>query len=85
MTQVWMIRNSDTDIHLFNRFEHLKPSVEISYSRCQEVVIKESWPSQDFRGKVIFTITGRRGSDNSSFEDKVIAIRLPVWTEPSHL
>lgn len=79
MTQVWMIRNSDTDIHLFNRREHLKPSVAISYSTCQDVGIAELWEPR----KAMFTVTGKRGGVD--FKEFVTATCFPVWTEPSHL
>lgn len=79
MTQVWMIRNSDTDIHLFNRHEHLLPSVQISYSTCQNVSI-EMQRSQD---GTYFDVIGKR--QNEDFHDTIFAKCLPVWTEPSHL
>lgn len=79
MTQVWMIRNSDTDIHLFNRYEHLKPSVEISYSRCTEVIINERREDRE----VFYEVSGKR--DGQWFNETVCFIQLPVWTEPSHL
>lgn len=79
MTQVWMLRNSDTDIHVFNRYDHLKPSVAISYCRCQDVQIVEH---RDPRSST-FTVTGKR--DGVDFTDTVTFMCLPVWTEPSHL
>lgn len=79
MTQVWMVRNSDTDIHLFNRFDHLLPSVEISYSACKKVEISFSrQPS-----KVTFVVKGFRS--DTPFEETIVADCYPVWTEPSHL
>lgn len=88
MTQVWMVRNSDTDIHLFNRFEHLKPSVEISFCRCQEVKIEvEHQPILDgdvpLLPTVKFHVTGKR--DGVEFKATIAAQRWPVWTEPGHL
>jgi hypothetical protein len=80
MTQVWMLRNSDTDIHLFNRREHLKPSIEISYSRCQDVTI--SIISETAQG-VTFRIEGKR--NGNKFDETIYFKRLPIWTEPSHL
>lgn len=80
MTQVWMLRNSDTDIHVFNREAHLEPSVRISYSRCNDVVIKSEFTSGR---ELIFTVTGKRGEE--TFEDIVVFKCLPVWTEPCHL
>jgi len=84
MTQVWMVRNSDTDIHLFNRFEHLEPSVATSYSRCKDVSIKYK---HDGMGNITFTITGLRGESGfeAPFEETIVAKRYPVWTEPCHL
>lgn len=79
MTQVWMVRNSDTDIHVFNRREHLRPSVNISYSRCQDVSVVEDWSARE----VVFTVTGKR--DGEPFTDTIKAQCFPVWTEPSHL
>jgi hypothetical protein len=79
MSEVWMVRNSDTDIHLFNRYEHLGPSVKISYSQCSFVNIEEK---RDPR-KTTFTVTGKRNGEN--FKETVIAHQYPVWTEPSHL
>lgn len=80
MTQVWMLRNSDTDIHLFNREAHLEPSVRISYSRCEDVVIKSIFTA---RNELVFTVTGKRNDE--IFEDIITFKCLPVWTEPSHL
>lgn len=79
MSQVWMVRNSDTDIHLFNRAEHLKPSVEISYSRCTQVKIAERREGREIH----FHILGKR--QGIDFSETVIAYCYPVWTEPSHL
>lgn len=79
MTQVWMVRNSDTDIHLFNRREHLEPSVRISYSACEDVVIKPHYIARE----AIFDVTGKRNGE--PFTEQVVARCLPVWTEPSHL
>lgn len=79
MTQVWMIRNSDTDIHLFNRFEHLEPSVRISFSACEDVQISITRQPRE----VYFDVTGRRKGEQ--FQETIHALCLPVWTEPSHL
>jgi len=79
MTQVWMIRNSDTDIHLFNRYEHLEPSVRISYSACKDVVIETVRKPQE----VHFDVSGLR--DGEPFSETIHAVCFPVWTEPSHL
>ena len=79
MTQVWMIRNSDTDIHLFNRFEHLEPSVRISYSSCKNVVIEITRQPRE----VYFDVSGER--EDGPFNETIHAKCLPVWTEPSHL
>lgn len=79
MTQVWMCRNSDTDIHIFNRREHLLPSVELSFSRCKDVKVEKK---EEFRN-VTYTVTGTR--DDGPFEEKITFQCIPVWTEPSHL
>lgn len=79
MTQVWMIRNSDTDIHLFNRYEHLEPSVRISFSACENVQVGVRRQGRD----AYFDVTGIRVGE--SFQETVHALCLPVWTEPSHL
>lgn len=86
MTQVWMLRNSDTDVHVFNRFEHLEPSVRISYSACTNVEID----TIDHQSrKITFRVKGKRGAafgDNPvHFEDLVVFECWPVWTEPCHL
>lgn len=70
------------DIHIFNKREYLRPSVERSYSRCQDVEITES-NEEGYAGKVIFTITGKR--DSEAFRDQVIFHRRPLWNEPTHL
>lgn len=80
MTQVWMLRNSDTDIHLFNREAHIEPSVAITYSRCKDVVINRTHGMRE----ITYTITGKRNG-GEAFEDCLVFICLPVWTEPSHL
>lgn len=80
MTQVWMLRNSDTDIHVFNREAHLMPSIRISYSRCKDVNIASEFTSSR---ELVFTVTGKRNDE--SFEDKLVFKCLPVWTEPCHL
>lgn len=88
MTQIWMLRNSDTDIHVFNRFEHLLPSVKISYSKCLDVQIEQSERTSH---EVIYRVTGKRVDNTQgekfyiSFEEQVIFKCLPVWTEPCHL
>jgi hypothetical protein len=79
MTQVWMIRNSDTDIHLFNRYDHLEPSIQVTYSRCEGV----TWTTERSPREIKFTVTGKR--DGKPFTETIIAHCLPVWTEPSHL
>lgn len=79
MTQVWMVRNSDTDIHLFNRHEHLEPSVRISYGACKDVVVTMQ---REVMGTV-FTITGKRR--DVPFEETIEAKCFSVWTEPCHL
>ena len=79
MTQVWMVRNSDTDIHLFNRYEHLIPSVRITFGACDNVKIDINREVT----KVTFTVTAKyKGEDRS---ETIVAQCLPVWTEPSHL
>lgn len=79
MTQVWMCRNSDTDIHLFNRREHLLPSVRISYSACKDVVIE----MHDREDGIYFDVSGMR--NNKPFAETIFFKRCPVWTEPCHL
>lgn len=81
MTQVWMCRNSDTDIHLFNRQDHLRPSVEISFSRCTDVTITERYVGH--LNELIFEVKGK--IEGLPFTEQVVFRRLPVWTEPSHL
>jgi hypothetical protein len=84
MTQVWMLRNSDTDIHVFNRYDHLLPSVKITYSRCINVQIEQiSHTSRE----VIYRIRGKRELEHTEadFEELCIFFCLPVWTEPCHL
>ena len=80
MTQVWVFRNSDTDIHVFNRFDHIKPSIEITFSRCRDVTIEEIQRSGNL---VVFEVKGNR--DGQAFTDALNFQRLSVWTEPSHL
>lgn len=88
MTQVWMLRNSDTDIHVFNRFEHLLPSVKISYSSCLNIQIEQLERSSY---EVIYRVIGKRvdkaqGEEfYTSFDELVTFKCLPVWTEPCHL
>jgi len=88
MTQVWMLRNSDTDIHVFNRFEHLLPSVKISYSRCIDVQIEQS---ERTSYEVTYRVTGKRvdkaqGEEFFTLFDETIQFKcLPVWTEPCQL
>lgn len=79
MTQVWMVRNSDTDIHLFNRFDHLETSVRITFSRCSNIKIETVRKPT----KVTFTVTANyKGEPRNEI---IVAHCLPVWTEPSHL
>lgn len=80
MTQVWMYRDSDTDIHLFNRFEHLEPSVRITYSRCTDVSVVVFDVTSDY---IRYKVTGKNAEQQ--FEEIILFKRLPVWTEPSHL
>lgn len=84
MTQVWMLRNSDTDVHLFARREHLEPSVSISYSTCKHVKIVQQAGSEYPADTVAYRVTGAR-DDSGWFDELVIFRRYPVWTEPSHL
>jgi hypothetical protein len=79
MTQVWMIRNSDTDIHLFNRYEHLRPSVEISFSACSNVKI------ETVREPTTVTFTVSAELDGKPKNEVIVAQCFHVWTEPSHL
>lgn len=79
MTQVWMLRNSDTDIHVFNRAAHLDESVKISYSRCEDVNIN----CVHSFNEITYTVTGKRNGE--SFEDCMVFKCLSVWTEPCHL
>lgn len=79
MTQVWMLRNSDTDIHVFNRADHLLPSVRISYSACKDVTVDSVRRPHE----IVFTVSGKRNGED--FSDVIVFKQLPVWTEPCHL
>lgn len=87
MTQVWMIRNSDTDIHLFNRREHCERSIGITYSRCN-VQIEQI---ENSVRRMVFSVKGTRpvqrvgGEDSEPVNDTLTFECWPVWTEPSHL
>ncbi len=88
MSQVWMIRNSATDIHIFEKREHLLPSVKFSYHGCKDVHIVEKNENTPLPS-VSFTVTGFRtkaqSEEGERFEEKIIAQCLPVWTEPCHI
>lgn len=74
--QVWIIRNSETDVHVFDRFEHLEPSVRISYHKKSELhveVIRD-------QGTAKFRV-----SYDGKVQDEIIAVMYPVWDAPCHL
>jgi hypothetical protein len=80
MSHVYVLINSDTDIHVFDKEEHLLLSVYITYSWCSDVNIVEAPFDPRY---VTFTVTGTK--DKQSFNDTITFHRLAVWNEPSHL
>lgn len=80
MTQVWMLRNSDTDIQLFNRQDHILPSLRITFSACQNVNIIRSHATANELIYIVEAIL-----DGKDIHERFEFQRLPVWTEPCHL
>lgn len=78
MSHVYMVYNSAKDIHVFERREHILPSVAISYCRCPGY----SFTVKEGTGKDIHvSVTNAKGEEVTT----IVAMCLPVWTEPSHL
>lgn len=86
---VWVITHPeypDSRPMIFEKEEHLERSVQISYHKCKDVVIKRE--PRDFAYDVCFTVTGLRSLNATEwerFEDKVKFMSIPIYTEPSHL
>lgn len=84
MSHVYLLRNSDTDMHVFDKEEHLLPSVRISYSKAHQLKIE---PGPFDMRYVTFKVSGTWDKEGVAhpFEETITFHRLPVWDEPSHL
>ncbi len=77
---VYVLINSETDIHIFKNVCDLLPSIKITYSRCENVRIEQERDIND----ITFKVTGNH-SNGDAILDKLTFKCIPVWESPSHV
>ena len=82
MKRIWMVKNSDNDIHFFDDDKHLEESVRITFSSCTEVYIERE---QDSSMNVTFSVDFKRPGEEDLSTEVIVARCFPVWDSPSHL
>jgi len=76
---VYMVVNSMTDIHLFEKNKDILPSVKISYHAVPNLTFKVEYDCLDVIVHVL-------NADGTPYQGTPIRAKcIPVWNEPSHL
>jgi hypothetical protein len=76
---VYMVVNSVTDIHLFEKDEDILPSVRISYHKVPNLTFKVERDCLD----VIVHVLNADGTPYQTIPTRAKCV--PVWNEPCHL
>lgn len=67
-------------LEAFRNYQDILPSIKLSYSACQNVVITQRLQPT---GGPIFEVTGDR--DGVEFKETLHTKRLAVWDSPTHI
>lgn len=84
--QVYTVETPYSGLLVFLYEQDIKPSIELSYSTCHDVLITKTFmDGVDSHDGWIYDVTGTRADRSDTFVHRIGVVRHTVYDKPTHL